>query len=42
MPSIFYMLFIPFAFFNHQWVLFVMPLPLLVQIVLNATNKRII
>jgi uncharacterized membrane protein len=42
MPSIFYIVLIPFAFYNHQWVLFAMPLPLVVQIVLNATNKRII
>ena len=42
MPSIFYILFIPFAFYNHLWILFAMPLPLVVQIVLNATNKRII
>ncbi len=41
-PSLFYILFIPFAFFNHHWVLFVMPLPMLVQIILNATKKRII
>ena len=40
-PSIFYILFIPFALFNHHWILYIMPLPLLVQIVLNATNKRI-
>jgi uncharacterized membrane protein len=41
-PSLFYILFIPFAYLNHRWVLFVMPLPLVVQIILNATNKRII
>jgi len=41
-PSIFYIIFIPFALFNQRWVLFIMPLPLLVQIILNATNKRII
>ena len=41
-PSLFYILFIPFTFFNNHWVLFVMPLPMLIQIVLNAIKKRII
>ena len=41
-PSLFYILFIPFAFFNHHWVLFVMPLPMLLQILLNVIKKRII
>ncbi len=42
MPSIFYTLLIPFAIYDHSWVLFAMPLPLVVQILLNATNKSII
>jgi uncharacterized membrane protein len=40
-PAVFYIVYIPFAFYFSSWVLFLLPLPLLLQIFVGALDAKV-
>lgn len=40
-PSLFYLLYIPLAFYIYDWILFIFPLPFILQIILSGIRRRI-
>lgn len=41
-PSLFYLMYIPMSFYFTDWILFLFPLPLVVQILIGNFEKRVI